>query len=76
LLARALILAGRPHEALAWLDRAERQGWVSAGHLMLRADAAATAGDEAASDAARNRAEAINPKAADPATRLVWFGHD
>ena len=76
LLARALILSGRPREALSWLDRSERQGWVSAGQLMLRADAAAALGDRAGSDAARARAEALNPRAADPLTRLIWFGHD
>ncbi|MET0252117.1 MAG: hypothetical protein ABW203_08070 [Novosphingobium sp.] len=75
-LARVLILAGRPYDALAALDRAEAQGWVSAGLLMLRAEATAALGDENASAAAQARAEAINPRAADPGTRLIWFGHD
>lgn len=76
LLARAALVAGRPDEALAALDRAERQGWVSAGLLMLRSEAAASLGDEEASATARDRAEEINPRAADPRTRLIWFGHD
>lgn len=75
-LARALILAGRPAQAIVELDRAEKQGWVSAGLLMLRSEAAAATGDGEASDEARRRAEAINPRAADPRTRLIWFGHD
>jgi len=76
LLARALILSGRPREALDWLDRARDGGWVSAGMLMLRADAQAALGDSAASEAAREKALAINARAADPAARMIWFGHD
>ncbi|MFC4295718.1 tetratricopeptide repeat protein [Novosphingobium tardum] len=75
-LARALVLAGRPAEALACLDRAQAQGWTSAGSLMQRAEAEAALGNGPASAAARTRAEAINPRAADPRTRLIWFGHD
>ena len=76
LLARALILSGRPREALGWLDQSRDAGFVSAGALMLRADAHAALGDSAASAIARDQALAINPKAADPAARLIWFGHD
>ena len=76
LLSRALLLAGRPREALAALDRAERQGWVGAGLLGLRAEAAAALGDTAGAEAARERALAINPRASDPKARLIWFGHD
>ena len=76
LLARALLAAGRPREALAALDRADAQGWVSAGQLMARAEVAAALGDTEASDEARARALAINPRAADPRARLIWFGHD
>ena len=76
LLARALILSGRPREALRSLDRSRDAGFVSAGALMLRADAHAALGDSATSEAAREQALAINPRAADPAARLIWFGHD
>lgn len=76
LLARALILSGRPREALGWLDRAQAAGFVSAGLLLLRADALAALGAADASNSARRQALAINPRAADPAARLVWFGHD
>ena len=76
LLARALLSAGRAREALAALDRADAQGWVSAGQQMARAETLAALGRTAASTDARARAEAINPRAADPRTRLIWFGHD
>lgn len=76
LLARALLSAGRPGEALAALDRADAQGWVSAGQQMARAEVLAALGRTADSEAARTKAEAINPRAADPRTRLIWFGHD
>lgn len=76
LLARALLSAGRPAGALAALDRAEAQGWVSAGQQMARAETLAALGRTANSEQARARAEAINPRAADPRTRLIWFGHD
>ena len=76
LLARALLSAGRAREALAALDRAAAQGWVSAGQQMARAEVLAALGRTSDSDAARARAEAINPRAADPRTRLIWFGHD
>ena len=76
LLARALLSAGKPREALAALDRSDAQGWVSAGQAMARAETLAALGDTAGSEAARAKAEAINPRAADPRTRLIWFGHD
>lgn len=76
LLARAELLGGRPQAARALLERAERQGWVSAGQEMARAEVAAALGDAGEAEAARKRAEAINPRAADPRTRLIWFGHD
>lgn len=75
-LARTLIVSGRPRQAIEALDRAEAQGWVSAGLLMLRAEAAAALGGEDASAEATRRAEAINPRAADPRTQRIWFGHD
>ena len=76
LMARALLSAGRPGEALAALDRAAAQGWVSAGQQLARAEVLAALGRTADSDAARTHAVAINPRAADPRTRLIWFGHD
>ena len=76
LLARALLSAGRAREARAALDRADAQGWVSAAQAMARSEVEAALGNTAASRAARAKAEAINPRAADPRTRLIWFGHD
>ena len=76
LLARALLSAGRAPESLTVLDRADAQGWVSAGQQMARAEVLAALGRTGDSAAARVKAEAINPRAADPRTRLIWFGHD
>ena len=76
LLARALVLSGRPRVALRWLDKSRDAGFVGAGALMLRADAEAALGNATASQAARDAALAINPRAGDPAARLIWFGHD
>lgn len=76
LLARTLLSAGRARAALAALDRADAQGWVSAGQYMARAEVLAALGDGAGSEVAKARAEAINPRAADPRARLIWFGHD
>ena len=76
LLARALLAAGRPREALGLLDRADAQGWVSANQHLTRAEALAALGQSEASNAARSAAEALNARSADPRARLVWFGHD
>ena len=76
LLARALTLSGRPREALQWLDRSRAAGFVSAGALMARADAEAALGNSAPSESASEAAKAINPRAAEPRARLIWFGHD
>ncbi|MDP3674810.1 MAG: hypothetical protein Q8R44_06910 [Novosphingobium sp.] len=76
LLARALLAAGRAREAIAQLDRADAQGWVSANHLLARADVLAALGEAESSDAAREAAKALNPRAGDPRARLIWFGHD
>ena len=76
LLARALLSAGRSREALAALDRADGQGWVSAGQDLARSEVLASLGQSDASDVARDAAQAINPRIADPRARLVWFGHD
>ena len=76
LLARALLSAGRAREALAALDRADAQGWVSANQSLARAEVLAALGETESSEAAREAAEALNPRAADPRVRLIWFGHD
>lgn len=76
MLARALLAAGQPREALVELDRADAQGWVSATQHLTRSEALAALGRSAESDAARDAALRLNPRAADPAARLVWFGHD
>ena len=76
LLARAQLLTGDATGALASIERAENGGWRSALLLLQKAEAleALGRGDDAAR--AREDALAINPHAADPAARFIWFGHD
>ncbi|MCW1381478.1 hypothetical protein OLX02_01445 [Novosphingobium sp. KCTC 2891] len=76
LLARAQLLTGDAAGALATIDKAERGGWRSALLLLQKAEALDALGRGGAAEAARTAALKINPKAADPAARFVWFGHD
>lgn len=76
LLARAQLLTGDAKSALATLQRAERTGWRSSGLYLALADAHAALGDDDAAGDARDDALALNPKATDPASRYIWFGHD
>lgn len=76
LLARARLLTGDAKGALATLERAEQTGWRSAGLYLAFADAHTALGDDGAADDAREEALDLNPKAADPAARFIWFGHD
>jgi hypothetical protein len=43
---------------------------------LTRSEVEAALGDSAASREALREAQAINPRAADPRNRLIWFGHD
>lgn len=76
LLARAQLLTGDAKGALATLERAEKTGWRSAGLYLALADVHTALGDTDAADDAREEALDLNPKAADPAARYIWFGHD
>ncbi|BEV00616.1 hypothetical protein [Novosphingobium olei] len=76
LLARAQLLTGDAKAALATIERAEKGGWRSALLLMQRAEALDALGRNGEAEASRKAALAINPHAADPAARYVWFGHD
>ncbi len=76
LLARAQLLTGDPAGALATTERAEKGGWRSALLLMQKAEALDALGRGDDAEDARKAALKINPKAADPAARFVWFGHD
>lgn len=76
LLARAQLLTGDAKGALATLERAEKTGWRSTGLYLALADVHTALGDTDAADDAREEALDLNPKAADPAARYIWFGHD
>jgi len=76
LLARAQLLTGDPAGALASIEKAEKGGWRSAMLLMQKAEALDALGQDGNADSARKAALAINPKAADPTARFIWFGHD
>ncbi len=75
LLASALIMNNRPRDALVEIELAEASGWRSAPLYAVKAEAAALAGQAQAARAARESAEAINPRIFDPRTSLIWFSH-
>lgn len=75
LYANTLIATGQIAEAQRQLALAEQGGWRSAPLYAAMAQAAALAGDGKASEAARAKAMAINPRIFDGATALAWFGH-
>ncbi|WP_225206925.1 tetratricopeptide repeat protein [Novosphingobium huizhouense] len=76
LLARAQLLTGDAAGALATIERAQHGGWRSALLLMQKGEALDALGRDGEAETARRAALAINPHAADPAARYVWFGHD
>ncbi len=76
LLARAQLLTGDPAGALASIEKAESGGWNSAMLSMQKAEALDALGQDGKAESVRKAALAINPKAADPTARFIWFGHD
>ncbi len=76
LYARVLLSVGDASAARAVLDRADAQGWVSAGQYLARAQAAAAVGDLEGYREAIAKAEGINPRSTDPRSQMIWFGHD
>ncbi len=76
LLARAQLLTGDAKGALSTLHRAEKTGWRSAGLYLALAEAHTALGDDDAAEEAREAALDLNPKASDPVSRFIWFGHD
>ena len=74
LLATALSAAGEVDEARAVLSRVTATGWRNAESDRLAFELAALAGDGPAAEAARAAALARNPRAFDPAARLILFG--
>ena len=75
MLATAQLANGQAAKARDLLRRTERSGWVSARAAALLAQAEALLGNGKASDAAREKALAIDPRIFDPAQSYIWFGH-
>ncbi len=73
--ARALVAAGRPQEAIEMLDHVEASGWRSTEQYMARADACEALDRGKCARAARRDAERFNPKALDPGSDLLAFGN-
>lgn len=71
----ALLANNRPAEARDLLERLGRTPWRSAQQYVALSQAYAMLGDSDRSDAARDAALKINPRAFDPAAPLIWFGH-
>ncbi|AUW58759.1 hypothetical protein C1T17_12295 [Sphingobium sp. SCG-1] len=75
MLAMALLANGRPQEAVAILKAAEQTGWRTAQQYVVLSQASAMLGQVQASEDSRPKALALNPKAFDPASSLIWFGN-
>lgn len=74
LLVTALSAAGETAEARALLARTTASGWRTTESDRLAFELAALAGDTTTAEAARTAALARNPRAFDPAARLILFG--
>ena len=74
LLATALAAAGDIDDARRLVERTAASGWNTSESDRLRFELAALAGDSAAAEQARAVALARNPRAFDPAARLILFG--
>jgi tetratricopeptide (TPR) repeat protein len=75
LLAKAWLANGRADHANALTAKAAAQGFRSVDLWMTRADALSLLGRGDEADAARDKAVAINPKAASRNPALIWFDH-
>ncbi len=75
LLGWALLANNRAAEARDTLEALNRSGWCTAQQYIALSQAYALLGDSKRSDAALQTALQINPRAADPAASLIWFGH-
>lgn len=71
----AWLANNRPNEALAAIAPVLRSPWRSAEAQLVAAQAYAMLGDGERAEAEQEAALEINPKAADPASALIWFGH-
>ena len=75
LVAEALLATDQPAEARKRLLAAERSGWRSAPLYARLSDAEAALGNEAAAEAAADKARALNPHIFGDETGRLWFGH-
>ncbi|WP_293678234.1 hypothetical protein [uncultured Phenylobacterium sp.] len=74
-LAWAEIAAGRPAEALRVLQALDAGPYVSADRHVAAAQAYLLLGQDAAAEAERKKALALNPHSLDRDSGLIWFGH-
>lgn len=75
MLALALLANGRPQEAAEILRAVELSGWRTSQQYVVLSQASAMLGHVQASEDARDKALALNPRAFDPASSLIWFGN-
>lgn len=75
MLAFALIANNRAEEAVRRLTALNATKWRTAQQYVALSQAQAVLGHSAESDAARDEALRINPRAFDPAASLIWFGN-
>jgi tetratricopeptide (TPR) repeat protein len=75
MLAWTLIANGRAGEAVRVLAALNRTPWRTAQQYVALSQAQAMLGHSAESDAARDEALKLNPRAMDPAASLIWFGN-
>jgi tetratricopeptide (TPR) repeat protein len=75
MLAFALTANGHADEAVRVLTALNRTKWRTAQQYVALSQAQAMLGHSAESDAARDEALKLNPRAMDPAASLIWFGN-
>ena len=75
MLAWTLIANNRAAEAVQVLAALNKTKWRTAQQYIALSQAQAMLGHSAESDAARNEALKLNPRASDPASSLIWFGN-
>lgn len=75
LLAKVWIANGRADYALALCDRVARSGWISTELWLVKAEALSLLGRGAEAEAARAKAEALNPRALGRDPAFAWLDH-
>ena len=71
----ACLANNQPAEALRVIRPVLASAWVSPEQHLVAAQAYLLLGDSEAADAEKQKALALNPRAADPASAMIWFGH-